>query len=355
MLTLHTLIMPFTKEQVTQTASQQKELLERLANADYARPALEQTTRLIDDLESQLVETGTRIRSLEAVTSKEHEDHQKYHEASWRRLAYHLSGHKDKFESRAKKEEREYFDAVQEEQQAKDRLETLKKKMYELGEAKRGHEALLKEHKQAQYELDNLYESIFGGKTPNLPEEDRKEEAVLAAKRTYKQAQRNVEPESQAVNLLTQAMDSIHESISHMDDALNKPHSDLLSDTSNMGRVMEKHSLSKAQSAVSQTEMLVKQAQRLSPKIEDIGPMRVSQSAMMTVFDDPTVALRKKIEQSDTELRYAAAGLSGQLNATKRRVKALNEEASKAQQKLETERAALQQLRTQAFQRMATG
>jgi len=54
-----------------------------------------------------MLEVSTRIKRLEPVTNKELEDHVKYHEPSWRRMAYHSSGHPKKFESRAKEEERE--------------------------------------------------------------------------------------------------------------------------------------------------------------------------------------------------------------------------------------------------------
>lgn len=344
--------MPLSKEDVAAAGSKQQELLDRLAKTEHAKPALHQTTQQIDDLESHILALSKNIKKLQAITSKEKEDHQKYHEASWRRVAYHLSGHKDKFESKAKKEEREYFEAVQQEQKAKDELETYKKEMYSLGDRKREPDITVKEYQTAQQELDSLYDSIFGGKTPDFPEEDEKEAVVCSAKHTYDRAQQKLVPEQQALKLLSDAMDSIHEAIHHMDDALNKTHSDLLSDSSDLGQIMAKHSLSKAQTAASRTEMQLKQAQKLSPNIEDIGSMRISQSAMMSAFDDPVTSIRKKIEQSDTELRYAAAALSGQLSSAKRRVKALHADSEQEKTKLDQARAELQRVRTEAFKQM---
>lgn len=341
--------MPYSKESISITASRQQELLSRIAKTEHAKPALDQTRKQIDDLESRMLNLSLVIKKLETVTSKEQGDHEKYREASWRRVAYHLSGHKDKFESKVKKEEREYFEAVQQEQKARDALDTYKKEMYDLGDRKRTQEVIAKEHEVAQQELDSLYDSIFGGKTPDFPEEDKKEAIVRSAKRTYDELQRELGPEQQALKILSDAMNSIHEAIHHMEHALNKTHSDLLSDTRDLGQVMDKHSLSRAQTAASRTEMQFKQAQKLSPKIEDIGPMRVSQSAMMSVFDDPVTPIRKKIEQSDTELRYAAAALSGQLSSAKRRVKTLDSEAEQEKMKLDQARSELQRVRTEAF------
>lgn len=345
--------MSFTKEHIAVASSQQQQILERLAETDYAKPKLDETNKLIDTLESALLSLSKNIVELEQVTHYEKEDHMKYHEATWRRLAYHMSGHKEKYESRAKKEEREYFEAVQQEQKAKDKLKTLKKKMYELGESKRSQEAVVKENQQAQKELDTLYDSIFGGKTPDLPEEDRQEEAVNRARAAYNEVQHRLEPEQQAVKILTDAQHSIQEAIHHLDQALTRNHSDLLGNGSDMGEVMEKHSMSKAQSAAARTDMLVKEARKLSPKIEDIGSVKISTNNMMSVFDDPTTGMRKRIEQSDTELRYTSASLSGQVSSAKRRVKALQEEAAKAQGKLDEARAELQRIRTEAFKKMA--
>jgi len=74
----------------------------------------------------------------------------------------------------------------------------------------------------------------------------------------------------------------------------------------------------------------------------------------MTVYDDPTIPVRKRIEQSDTELRYAAARLSAQTSAAKQRIMTLNEQAAAAEkQKLEVLRNELQQIRTEAFKKLA--
>lgn len=345
--------MSFTKEHVVVAASQQQQILDRLAKTDYAKPKLDETNKLIDTLESALLNLSNHIKELEQITHHEKEDHVKYHEATWRRLAYHMSGHKEKYESKAKKEEREYFEAVQQEQKAKDKLTTLKKKMYEVGETKRDQEAVVKENQQAQKELDTLYDAIFGGKTPGFPDEDKQEEIVKRAGTAYNEVQHRLEPEQQAVKILTDAQHSIQEAIQHLDHALTRSHSDLLGDGSDMGQVMEKHSMSKAQSAAARTDMLVKEARKLSPKIEDIGSVKISTNNMMSVFDDPTTGMRKRIEQSDTELRYTSASLSGQISSAKRRVKALQEETAKAQEKLAEARAELQKLRTEAFKKMA--
>jgi len=106
---------------------------------------------------------------------------------------------------------------------------------------------------QAQQQLDKLHSSIFERKTPSFPEEDKKEAEVQEAKAAFDEAQCKVQPEKQAVKILSEAMRSIHEAIEHMDQAMSRSQAELLSNENAAGEAMDKHPLSRAQTAASQS------------------------------------------------------------------------------------------------------
>lgn len=349
--------MGFSKAHILATVDRQKDLLQKLAQTDYANSALKQTNEYIKDLEGQILKLERRLKQLESKTSQEQKDHKKYHESTVRRMAYHVSGHKEKFESKAAKEEREYFDAVQEEKRAKDTLVMAKKDLHAAEEEKRAQEKVVGEHAQAQAELDSLYNSIFAGHTPGLPEEDAREGSVRKARIVFRDAQAKVDVEMQVVRILTDAQAALKECLQHLSKALDASDMDVLGIGGGLGDMMERNSLSKAQSAGAQTEMLVKQAQRTSPNVDDIGPMHIASGNIMSdIFFDNVFSdykFHQKLEQTDTELRFAAANLSAQLSSAKQRAKDLAVEARKNLEQLDDARKNLQSVRTAAFEKMA--
>jgi septal ring factor EnvC (AmiA/AmiB activator) len=103
-------IMASIRDQLLDAAPRNRQLLDILSQTDHAPSALEQQTRYVQDLNKQLEDVKKRIDQLGHERWKEGKDHKKYRDSVMKRWAYKVSGNKDKFASRAEKEEKEYFD-----------------------------------------------------------------------------------------------------------------------------------------------------------------------------------------------------------------------------------------------------
>lgn len=110
------------KSRIASSVEQNNRLLKTLSETDYAPPALAQQSVYISSLQKELSELDKRIKHLETITKTELNDHEKYRDSTMKRFTYRLGGKKGqaKFEAKASKEEREYFEAVQAEKAAKD-------------------------------------------------------------------------------------------------------------------------------------------------------------------------------------------------------------------------------------------
>jgi hypothetical protein len=103
-------------------AGRNAELLEGLHETDSAPSQLHQQVQYLKDLEAQLRKTELHVIRLKRTTATELRDHKKYSESTIRRFAHKASGRKDRFEEKAAKEEREYFDAIQQQKTGEDEL-----------------------------------------------------------------------------------------------------------------------------------------------------------------------------------------------------------------------------------------
>jgi len=108
------------ESKILQAAVRNRELLAVLAETDNAIPDLTQQRRLIADLDRQLQQSDRALGALEARRKKELREHEKYRDSVMRRFVHKAVGKRGKFDERAACEEREYFDALQEEHREKE-------------------------------------------------------------------------------------------------------------------------------------------------------------------------------------------------------------------------------------------
>ncbi|EFQ34269.1 uncharacterized protein GLRG_09413 [Colletotrichum graminicola M1.001] len=177
------------ESKILQAAVRNRELLAVLAETDNAIPDLTQQRRLIADLDRQLQQSDRTLGALEARRKKELRDHEKYRDSVMRRFVHKAVGKRDKFDERAAREEREYFDALQEEHRERELNGNLRAQLAAAREAGVPLEAAARRHDEAQCDLDTLYDSIFAGPTTtataSYPDEDRLEREADEARRAY--------------------------------------------------------------------------------------------------------------------------------------------------------------------------
>ncbi|KAH6648634.1 hypothetical protein BKA67DRAFT_369262 [Truncatella angustata] len=340
--------------QIQEAAPRNRELLAILSETDHAVPDLEQQKIYIADLDRQLASIAKRIKELNRKREKEFKEHEKYRDSVMRRFAYKVGGKKEKFESRAAKEEREYFDALQDEHKANDQQKSLQNLRGEALRAKTDLEQQVSRHNQAQQDLDGLYNRIFLGTTPGFPEEDEKERLCTLASQAYQDARSKADAQQQAVSSLQEAQKRLKGASIDIEDALDYSRMDMFGGGS-MTDMMERNALHKAEMQVSDALWHFGHAKRMDPLIHDLPPLKIARGNMMSdVFFDnifTDMAFHDKIKDSKTELHRCLDVLNAQLQGASSKFKDLDQDQKNKSSSLDQARSDLQKTRQQIFER----
>ncbi|XXG94493.1 hypothetical protein Hte_000750 [Hypoxylon texense] len=341
---------------IREAAPRNSELLAILSETDHAPPALEHQRHYISDLNNELSTTQKRIAVLDKQRVKEFKEHKKYRDSVMRRFSYRVSGKIDKFEARAEKEEQEYFAVLQEERQAKEQEENLRNLRSKALEVQSDLEAEVNRHAEAQQQLDGLYDSIFQGPTPAFPDEDRSERNAEDALQAYHYSRVAMETELQVIRLLTEAKGRLFNALNYTEDALSHSRMDMFGGGT-FNDMMERNCLDHAENQVSQMLSLVRQAQRMSPKVQDLPPVNIAHGSLMSdVFFDnifTDMAFHDKIKDSQAGLFRARNSLLDQLSLAEARCGEAQQETNVHAAALKTAREELQKARERIFERIA--
>ena len=145
-----------------------------------------------------------------------------------RRYAHKLggSGSKEKFASRQEKEEREFLEAWQREREAEEHKDSLTNALQNAEGERLTQEAVKKRHDEAQVLLDQMYDSIFSGPTPDVPGEDQVEQAVKNARSWFQQCEIKVRNENHALEQLSKAKSFLKQALDNMQSARNRSNAD---------------------------------------------------------------------------------------------------------------------------------
>ena len=242
---------------VGDAAQRNHELSGILKESDYAAPALKQNTSYITDLTSQIASTDRTINTLHASTEKERKEHVKIKDSVMRRYASKLQGSKgqEKFSAKQDKEEREFVEAWQKEQEAQQRRDELRIAFDQANKEKQSLESASKTHDEAQKELDQLYQNIFGGPTPEVPGEDDLEQAVDRTREWFVQCEENLRRDQQAAEALGRANNRLRQALVDMQDALSASNIDRFGGGA-LFDMMERDALAKAQMNINWTNQV---------------------------------------------------------------------------------------------------
>ncbi|POS72595.1 hypothetical protein DHEL01_v209010 [Diaporthe helianthi] len=343
---------------IRDTSERNVELLKILHQTDSAIPDLESQKKQVADLEKQVAQQAERLKQIGYRRKQELREHENYRDSVLRRFAFKVSGKADKFEARAAKEEREYFDVLQEEHQADVMKTNLDEMLADARTVRDELDVRAATHVEAQRELDSLYESIFTGPSPGFPEEDQQEHETSQAIQTYKEARSRAEAEGQVVNILTQAQNRLNGALMAMEDALHASRVDMFGGGT-FSDMMERSALNQAENLVRQATALVTQAQRASPMVRPLPPVSIAQGNLLgdvffdNIFSD--MAFHEKIQQSNLEVRNCSQSLNIDLMSATQRHMELLREADQKNEVVRQARVRLQKTREQAFQRVSGG
>jgi hypothetical protein len=207
--------------QIQEASSKNAQLLAILARTDYAKPALKKQNEFIRDLQTASAANKQHVDRLTKNLAKEQKEHESYKDSVMKRFAFRATGQKEKFAARAEKEEREYFDAVNAEQQGRQEGQNIAKQLEEATIVRKELEPQVDEHDRAQQDLDSLYNSIFAGQTPSFPEEDQQENVVRQAWEKYQKLESDLRWQQQVQQVLAQAQTAMNAALGSVDRALS--------------------------------------------------------------------------------------------------------------------------------------
>jgi chromosome segregation ATPase len=307
-----------------------------LAETDYAAKTLQQNTSYITDLEAQTKATEKELRKLHALTEDERKDHVKYRDSTFKRYAHKLGGRKGeaKFASKSEKEEREFLEAWQKEREAEERQSELRRALATANEDRQRFESEKARNESAQRDLDQLYASIFSGPTPDLPGEDQLETAVQYARQHLEQVQSQCNADCAALDALGRTESRMQNAAKAMEEALHSSRLDMWVGGS-FADVMERDALSQAAVGIS-----------------DMGHM-ISDVMFDNIFSD--MAQHDRIHASNNQLMEAMAQLKEQIALQTQRTQSAKLALNQGKASMEEARVELQNIRAEAFGRVAGG
>ncbi|KUJ09724.1 uncharacterized protein LY89DRAFT_627975 [Mollisia scopiformis] len=347
------------RDRLQSAAAENSRLSQTRSETAYSVSAYQQSQNYVGNLKKQISIEENKLADVNEQVAREYEDHQKYRDSHMRRLAYNLGGKKEKFAEQATKEEKEWLDAVALQLRTKKGLEGLNRTLADATKASADLLAIVKVHNRAGVERDALYNSIFEGPTPEMPEEDAKEREVREAENNFNVDQLLSSTETQARAILGDADKFLKRAMGDIQDAGSSATADVWGVGGTFAEMAENNALSRCQQNVSQVEMLVTQAQRVQPAVGHLGDMRVAQMDFMSnvVFDNifSDMAMRDRIHESMGQLSHAQSNLNREMQAADQRISRAQSEVTRAKSVLDRQRSELQQVRAAAFERLANG
>ena len=345
---------------LTNAASRNHELLSVLAETDYAAKTLQQNTSYITDLEAQTKATEKELKKLHRITEDERKDHVKYRDSTFKRYAHKLGGSKGeaKFASKSEKEEREFLEAWQKEREAEERKAELQRALNTAKEDKSRFESEKARNESAQRDLDQLYASIFSGPTPEVPGEDQLETAVQYARQHLEQVQSQSNADSAALDALRRADARLQAASRAMNQALDASRFDIMGGGT-FADMMERDALSQASVGISEALRHMDEARRLQPAITHLREIHVDMGHLVSdvMFDNifSDMAQHDRIKASNNQLLEAIAQLKEQGLLQRQRAESSKLALDQGKSSMEEARKELQNIRAEAFQRVASG
>ncbi|KAI0127161.1 hypothetical protein BJ170DRAFT_364333 [Xylariales sp. AK1849] len=332
-------------DRILEAVPRNEQLLTTLSTTSYAPLALEEHKRYVAALDEKLAILQQDIQSLDQKREKEFRVHKSYRDSVLKRFAYRVSGQTGKFTARAEKEQREYFDALQQEHQAKVAEQRLQDQRFEALDTQSKLETTVARYTQAQSELDALYDGIFKGPTPEFPEEDKLEQGREEALRIYHTSVAALESDQQVANLVTDAKRKAKSALDEVREALSGGH--MASSTT------ERRTLQNADRELNAMQDLVAQARRISPRVASLTPVRIQYKlAGGDAHDNPDgrTAFHDRIRIWRTAIEINLDTLSQQVELAKSRCHESDMELDSKLQALEVVKAELSTTRARIFE-----
>jgi hypothetical protein len=343
---------------IQSAAQRNATLLQALQETDSAPSQLEQQNAYIADLDRQITSTTKRANTLKSKTASELKDHEKYRDSTMRRFAHKATGRKEAFASKAAKEEKEYFDAMQAQKSAEDELTYLQHLRSEALTARAEYQASTDRHKDLQAHLDQLYNSIFAGPTPDFPAEDTAESAVSSCNQHLGNLNQGLEREKHILFLLGQIVTKLSSARDELSNARDMSHLDMFGGGT-MSSMKKMNYLERAESLMQQVRMLQDQLSHMEAGVQSLGDTMIDVGSIWSdvVFDNifTDMDMHDKIKGSMAQVWDAMQQGKEIIKGREEVLKSMQQEVHGAEGRLKEARMQLQNVREETFAKVLGG
>ena len=352
--------MTSTRSKILEAASRNTAILNDLHALDSAPSQLYQQIQYLNDLNAQKAQLEKRVATQKRKTTKELNDHKKYSESTFRRFAHKASGRTERWTEKAAKEEKEYFEAIQEQKSAEDELAYVQQLVAEADAKKVEHESNSRRHDELQRELDALYNSIFAGYTPEFPEEDAREHAVDETNTRLQAVSQTLEKYRHTLDLVKKACGRLLDCKRLLMSAHDMSAMDLFGGGT-FASVAKRNALEQAHSCIQQVHMLGEQIRQMDPSIDvqALGAVDIHIGSIWTdvVFDNvfTDMEMHERIKSAEVQIDRALQRGAKLLKEQQGKEAEIVGEVNRVGVELRERRVELQWSREEAFRRVTGG
>lgn len=346
------------EDKIRKASARNAELLAAIADTNNAEPTASEHDRSIASLENEILISEKSKNLLEQKKNLTQANHERYRDSHVKRFFYKAAGKKERYHEKASEEEQKHFTVLSELHQIEKAIEGLQVERENSLALKPELDREAKRHRDAVAELDTLYNSIFGGPTPDFPQEDQVEQRCAQASREFRQVAQAETQERSAVTFLTKAAKLANSARMSMDKALDYSRADMFGGGMMMD-AMERSHLGKADKAIYEARRLAARAKEASHMVAEMPSVNVNTGNIMSdVFFDnifTDMAFHEEIKRAMSELQRLLDTMMRELDASRNRHAGLLSQAQVAEQNLTDARQVLQTARSSIIEQVLTG
>ncbi|KAI9019879.1 hypothetical protein DFJ74DRAFT_674786, partial [Hyaloraphidium curvatum] len=191
------------------------------------------------------------------------------------------------FDAKMQKEVSQYVAAQEREKEKTAALATLSAELATATNELNRLKGMQNHSSQLKAQLDALLERVFGGFTPEFPEDDQLENDVQTCLVYLQQAQQDLPMHEQILSLLTQAESEGQNAVRALDQASSMNTVDMFSDSAGVD-IMKQHAISRARDHGGRCNAILGQVRQLMPGIPGLQNISISGTDMVMdiVFDN---------------------------------------------------------------------
>ncbi|RKK38204.1 hypothetical protein BFJ66_g12575 [Fusarium oxysporum f. sp. cepae] len=253
------------------------------------------------------------------------------------KFLYKASGKENSFTGQAEREEQNYHNTLQQAHLASEHNSSVKAKLNEELRKKNDLDQSMQSYLDLQKQLDDIYDDIFSGPTPEFPEEDAKEQQSNNALSAYVTTKTALELHQKALGLLEQATATMTAGLQQVDKALQS------------GDMNHLRALNKGRELVQQSKMTVDQLVQLGADVIELPP-EANPRTMEVTSNLGDVWGKVDITGGRQEVARCTAALNNCLSQAKERKYHLSKELKRKGEEMDEARTELQKVRKGIFE-----